>query len=263
MEVSYFFWLKKGVAFFTDPLLLFSVLAASCLLFFKLNQNISFSIKKKVGYVLFFGVWVACTPAFSHLIMAPLENKASEGYFTPGEMEADFILVLGCSHSESEDIPLSSRYAECSMRRVVHAVMLHGETGLPLSFSGGIMPGRNVSEADSNASLAIALGVKKQAVETIVGANDTASESVSVAARRPGARIVLVTTASHILRARRYFEDQGLIVIPSPTDYRNTISSPSFSFPGSYLPHWQGARRSAEAIYEYLGLISQSLGEGS
>jgi len=53
MEVSYFFWLKKGVAFFTDPLLLFSVLVASCLLFFKLNQNISFSIKKKLGYVHF------------------------------------------------------------------------------------------------------------------------------------------------------------------------------------------------------------------
>ena len=49
------------------------------------------------------------------------------------------IVSLACYHIESEGFRFGS--AECSLRRNVHAVLLHKETGIPLYFSGGKAPG--------------------------------------------------------------------------------------------------------------------------
>ena len=51
--------------------------------------------------------------------------------------------------------------------------------------------------------------------------HNTASEALAFARLLPaGATILLVTSAFHIPRARRLFEQQGLRVIPAPVDFR-------------------------------------------
>ena len=51
---------------------------------------------------------------------------------------------------------------------------------------------------------------------------NTADEAVSVSALiSPSKRIILVTSAYHMYRAKRLFEKQGFIVIPFKVDYKS------------------------------------------
>ena len=63
--------------------------------------------------------------------------------------------------------------------------------------------------------------------------------------------VLLVTDVNHMPRARADFIDQGLAVIPAPTEYY--ASTPLNYF--SWLPNAGSLRRSAIAVHEWLGMI--------
>ena len=66
-------------------------------------------------------------------------------------------------------------------------------------------------------------------------------------------RILLVTSATHLSRARYFFKQQGMVVIPAACDF---ITAPILSSKIAYwLPRMQALTDSYHAIYAYLGLI--------
>jgi uncharacterized SAM-binding protein YcdF (DUF218 family) len=258
MEPSAFFWFKKWVGICTDPL--------TTICFFALFTAVIFALLPKRLNVwryptfvsTFVLLWMLSTPAVSVLLMAPIEDAGRIGMFDSRTMEADAIAVLGCGHIESDYVPLSSHYQNCSMRRVVHAILLHRESGLPIIFSGGRMPGNRYSEAHYNRHLALKLGVYIENTFLSLGAIDTASESVLLAEIWKGKAVVLVTTASHMKRAMAYMIRAGITVHPSPTDHSVKVKSVNLFSIHAYLPRWSGLKRTGSAIYERLGLLSQA-----
>jgi uncharacterized SAM-binding protein YcdF (DUF218 family) len=64
-------------------------------------------------------------------------------------------------------------------------------------------------------------------------------------------RIVLVSDAVHMLRARPMFEHAGFEVIAAPTGFENRRTST----PIEWLPSAEGMRRSYLACHEWLGLL--------
>jgi uncharacterized SAM-binding protein YcdF (DUF218 family) len=257
MEPSTFFWFKKWVGVFTDPLTTICIFALVTAVIFALLPN-RFKVWRYPAFMCTFGVlWMLSTPAVSFLLMAPIEDAGRTGVFDFPVMEADVIVVLGCGHIESDYVPLSSRYQNCSMRRVVHAILLHRETGLPIVFSGGKMPGTRYSEAHFNRNLALQLGVYIENTVLSSGAIDTAGEAIVLAKTWKGKGIVLVTTASHMRRAMTYMTRAGMRVHPSPTDHSVKVRDLNFVSAYAYLPRWSGLKRTGSAVYERLGLLSQ------
>jgi uncharacterized SAM-binding protein YcdF (DUF218 family) len=69
------------------------------------------------------------------------------------------------------------------------------------------------------------------------------------------ARVLLVTSAFHIPRARAAFAAQGLAVVAAPTGFHG----PPFQDVGSLLPSATGLRDSSLACHEYLGRVWYAL----
>lgn len=247
---------KKAVAFFASPLIF--VTTAVLLL-----TVLSWCLRKRWYLRITLGalatLYVLSTPIFSVTLMLPLE-KSDSAVFQPEQVPPNMkgIVVLACRHVERDDFPLVSQYGECSLRRNAHGVLLHKKTQLPLYFTGGLAPGRAMSEGRFNQQFALAMGVRSWMTRAVVGGVDTKSEAEALkTVLPPSSSIVLVTTASHMKRARRYFEDAGFLVTPSPTDHKNHYREVDYLNPTAYLPNTRSLKRSELAIYEYLGLVSQ------
>jgi len=83
---------------------------------------------------------------------------------------------------------------------------------------------------------------------------NTADESVAVKELiSPSKRIILVTSAYHMYRARRLFEKQGLIVIPYRVDFKS-LTADSITFM-DYLPNGQSLAKTEMGIRELMGRL--------
>ena len=257
--MDYFYVFKKLVARFCDPLTLILVSTMVLVVVTSLKADwVSYRIHILGAAFIF--LWLASTPAISHLLLFPLEKEAQEDAFDPNENNADAILVLGCGHREVDALPLSSRYKECSLTRVVHAHLLHNETGLPVYFSGGVLIGNKHSEADYNHHLATLLGLKEDKGFVVADTSeDTSSEAHLLADVFSGKSIVLVTSAAHMARSKKYMEDAGVKVLASPTDHKITFMEINYRHINAYLPNKNALTQTNVALYEYLGMFSQRL----
>lgn len=248
-----FFTAKKIVALFTDPLRLTLLL---CVVWWILSSLPRLQRWRSHGlWVVLLGLWVLSTPAGSSLIAEPLEPILPSPLTRAGE--ADGILVLACVHYENHNLELPDRYGECALRRVLYGVMLHRKTGLPLIFSGGHMEGKQISEAESSKSLAIAMGASPKAILLSPQGQDTATETAAVAKQWKGQTLMIVTTATHMSRSVYLLEQAGTQAIPAPiarTVFPDNLEWTSIE---SYIPSSKNLERSSAAIYEWLGLISK------
>lgn len=257
MEYGFYFWLKKMVG----------MLIASPLTAWFIGTIVVLALfhkKTKKRYLVlgsFFILWFLAAPISSHFMLAPLErNQVGWVQFDKEKhKDPEGIIVLGCGHSENTDLPVSSRYQTCSLRRIVHGVLLHKETGLPLYFSGGKMPFKTISEAQNNAKLAMELGVSYEAINIVEGAMDTHSESFTLKEALGDRKAILVTSASHIRRAANYLKAAGVVVYASPTDHLIIEKKVDFLNPYAYLPTSKGLSRTKSAFYEWLGLAGQAI----
>ena len=82
-----------------------------------------------------------------------------------------------------------------------------------------------------------------------------ASPSLSMSAAAP--RILLVTSAFHMRRAKRLFEQQGLKVLPFPVDFqaRGRWAGPLWRDPTQWLPSARALDDSSRALRELIGRL--------
>ncbi|WP_437587302.1 YdcF family protein [Sorangium sp. So ce1000] len=161
----------------------------------------------------------AFTPA-----AAPLDRWMASA---PDAGQADAVVVLGA------DVDPDGRLPEDSLRRAVEAVALYREGRAPLVLMLGSRNGE-ASEAESRARLAQGLGVPASALLTEPRGLTTAVEaqrSAELLLPRGARRILLVTGAHRILRARRLFERAGFEVLAAPV----AEGSPASNIPGERL----------------------------
>jgi len=200
------------------------------------------------------------TTGGARLFVLPLEGMTAP-LPAPERAGAQAIVVLAAGRLEhapeydGRDIP-----DYVALARVRYAAHLQRRTGLPVLVTGsngksGLDPDpqdRAWSKADAMAAaLRDDFGVPVRWIEP--RARDTGENATYSAAmlRADGVtRILLVTDAMHMPRARAAFERTGLSVVSAPTMF---FSHESASL-GSWLPSAEGMRRSWYAIYELLGM---------
>ena len=184
---------------------------------------------------------------FSALLLLPLESAYSKVELT--NTPPKYIHVLGCGHTSNPNIPLSSEIGLVSLARLNEGVSLYkAHPNMKLIFSGygGNDP---ISNARKNAQMAIALGVDPADIILLESPQDTQEEAMASKKIIGDQPLILVTSASHMVRASALFRKAGINVIPAPTDFQIKKNDELLQFPSA-----DGLGRSEAAFHEYLGL---------
>lgn len=186
------------------------------------------------------------------LVVAPLE-KLNPPLVLSDAVGAQAIVVLGAGRIANapeyggEDVPSAP-----ALQRLRYAAKLYRETGLPILISGGMPDGAKISEAAiMGRTLREDFVVPVRWLEE--RSNNTAENARNAVALLQQAgirRILLVTDAMHMQRARLAFLHTGLTVVAAPTVFhsaeRRTITD--------WFPRSKWLQYSDYAAHEWLGL---------
>lgn len=214
------------------------------------------NIKRSKIWIIGSIIWISilCYSPFSALLLLPLESTYSKVELT--STPPKYIHVLGCGHTSNPRLPLSSEIGLVSLARLTEGVFIYkAHPNMKLIFSGygGDDP---VSNARKNSQMAIALGVDPADIILLESPKDTQEEATEAKKIVKNQSLILVTSASHMVRASALFRKAGIEVIPAPTDFQVKGNDTLWQFPSA-----NGLERSEAAFHEYLGLAWEKLKE--
>jgi uncharacterized SAM-binding protein YcdF (DUF218 family) len=197
------------------------------------------------------------TEAGADLLAGPLEHQyALEANKLSADdiHRVDVIVILGGGRGRSSAGPgPMDQVGPQTLMRLRTGAQLHRQTRLPMLVSGGAPDGAGDSEAVLMArSLREDFGVAPRWVEDrAANTAENALFSSHLLRKHQRKRVLLVTDALHMPRARMAFERAGLDVVPAPASF---ISGKPFGL-ASFIPTAQALRNSHYALHEWLGLI--------
>jgi len=238
------FFVKKFISSFLMPFPIFLILAGIGFYFWQRGNT-----RRAKQFFLSSILWISLLsyPPFSALLLFPLENTYSKIQVT--NTLPKYIHVLGYGHISNPKIPLSSEISLVSLARLNEGVVLYKHlANMKLIFSGNAVDDP-VSNARKNSQLAIALGVNPSDIILLESPKDTQEEAIASKKIVGDQPLILVTSASHMVRASALFRKAGIHVIPAPTDFQIKGSDILLQFPSA-----SGLERSEAAFHEYLGL---------
>ena len=197
---------------------------------------------------------LAATPLTSGLLVAAVEG----GRVRP-EMadvpQADAIVVLSGGYRPAPGISGASEFDDFD--RFLGGFDLWKAGKAPsLVFTGGWSPSDSDRRTvgDVLRERAVAAGVPPEAIAVAGRATNTSEEAAGVASflaahPAPPARVILVTSASHMTRAAALFREAGLRVVEFPVDFRRPLRVTARSF----VPSGSGLHETDLALHEIYG----------
>lgn len=239
------FALKKIISLFLMPFPIFLLLLGIGVYFWQKGNN---KIAKRMFFVAVIWISLLSYPPFSCMLLKPLESA-----YTKIDLNSPlpkYIHVLGSGHTSNRNLPLSSEIESTSLIRVTEGVSIYkSHPNMKLIFSGygGDDP---ISNARMNRNMAIVLGVDPNDIILLEAPKDTREEAIAAKKIVGNEPLILVTSASHMLRASSLFRKNGVRVIEAPTDFQVKKTDSLWQFPSS-----EGLSRSESAFHEYIGLV--------
>jgi len=194
-------------------------------------------------------------PPLANLLLYSYENSYPALQTAPKNIQ--YIYVLGNGHHTDNTQPITSQVNEVSSVRLNEAIRLYRQldeqpTIIVSGYSGLYDP---TSSAVMQERLALSLGVKKEKLHLEPLAKDTQEEAQAAKKYIGTVPFILVTSASHMKRAMRFFKHEGLTPIPAPTNHLAQIIHPHY-----FTFFDQGAVHKTHILwYELVGLMWQKL----
>jgi uncharacterized SAM-binding protein YcdF (DUF218 family) len=188
-------------------------------------------------------------------LLKPLESKYAALLAWPEDRDIVAVVVLGGGWRPNQPWSITGRLSESSGLRLMEGIRLWQQRpDVPLLVSGNGADSETTM-AYGYAEAAESLGVPAERIVKLVSPKNTAEEAKAVQALLGrGAQVLLVTSASHMPRAMRYFELEGLAPVAAPTHYLSTqIEGFGLAY---WVPSAQELRKTERAIYEVLGLLA-------
>lgn len=203
-------------------------------------------------------IWISGTPLVADVLLGALEGGA-ERQPAATAPAADAIVVLSAGRVTAPGPARISEWGDPD--RFFGGVELFEAGKAPLLvFTGGWVPWApdDVPEGQILRQHAVRLGVPADRILVTGSVVNTAAEATAVAQllrerQMAHARVLLVTSAFHMARARALFESAGLVVSPFPVDFvagageRRTVLD--------ILPNAGSLGRSSVAIRELYGRL--------
>jgi len=192
-------------------------------------------------------------PLFSGFLLRTLQSEPALVLDELDDGVAEVIVCLGGDQNPYAEEYDRSTVGHLTLERLRFAARLNRRTSLPILVSGGHLKrgDRSLARMMEDA-LRTDFGVEPRWLEER-SSNTLANASRTAALLREAgkSRILLVTHAWHMPRARASFEAQGLEVVPAPLGFRLRPLPDA----GDFVPSAKGLRESTYALYEWLGRI--------
>ena len=181
--------------------------------------------KKKIIYVALGVLYIILTPIFSNNFFKIVEGSEHNEYRKSISVidSTDAIVVLSGMLEINEVGDSTYIEWEDPDRFLGGLALFKAGNAQKLVFTGGKMPWDKAKKTEGEVlkEYAISNGIPSEKIFVSKDVENTADESVAVKELiSPSKRIILVTSAYHMFRAKRLFEKQGLIVIPYKVDYK-------------------------------------------
>jgi uncharacterized SAM-binding protein YcdF (DUF218 family) len=186
------------------------------------------------------------------LILKPLERPYPP--LKEDKISADAVVVLGGGSVDLEWLGAGPVPNAETLYRLVTGVELAKKLRIPLvlSMGNGEPFSTKVNDADTMAKAAYAMGIQKNQLIVENTSRDTLENSREVRKLVKGNRIILSTSAYHMIRARAMFAKRGFTVTPAPSYY---LAQTRKLTPISFIPRAADLARSATGIAEWMSLV--------
>lgn len=192
---------------------------------------------------------------FANAFLYEYENVYPTLHHAPQNIQ--FIYVLGSGHHTDTAQPITSQNSEVSSVRLNEAIRLYYllEEKPMIIVSGYSGLHDPTSGAQMQKELALALGVKEDKLHLEPTPKDTQDEAEAAKKYIGNKPFILVSSASHLKRAIKFFNHSGLNPIPAPTNHLAQIIHPRYAdfFDINAL------RKTDMAWHEMLGLLWQKI----
>jgi uncharacterized SAM-binding protein YcdF (DUF218 family) len=246
------FILKKAVSMFLMPLPIGVLLIIFALILLHRNK-----IKRAKFMLVLSTIWLflfSYSPV-SNLLLHSIESNHPTLHSAPENTK--YIYVLGGGHHTDESLPITSQVVETSVVRLNEGIRLYLQLNrnakIILSGYHGLYD--TTEHALMQQKLAISLGVDKEDIILHLGTRDTQEEAEAGKKLLADETFILVTSASHMTRAVKFFKNEGLDPIPAPTNHLASIQHLNYTdFFSS-----EALTKSRIVFHEILGLLWQKL----
>lgn len=248
MDVSFGFMLKKALGLAFMPLTICLLFFATGLVYILVRRSREAVAPFVIGAVVLYAFSLNSVAGY---LIRPLE--AAYPPLNPAEVRAagktvKWIVVLGHGHWTMPDIPAAAMLSESALFRLVEGLRAaQAFPGAILVLSGGRYRDEQ-SAAQAMAAAAVGLGFDPARIMLSDQALDTHDEAVYLRDMIGDDPFVLVTSAAHMTRAVKLFQQQGLAPLPAPAHYRHKHE------PERFVPDPGNIQTCHMAIHEYLGL---------
>lgn len=189
-------------------------------------------------------------------LIGTLESRYQPLEDVGGADPLEAIVVLGGGWEPDAARPASVRLSDSSALRLMEGVRLWRQNpSLTLVVTGRSRNPDEASIASGYAQAAESLGVPEDRIVRLDRPTDTGQEALAVAEwLGEDAKVVLVTSASHMPRSMKHFERAGLRPLAAPTQFAaGRDRSGSFRY---WVPAAHHLEKSERAIYELFGQIA-------
>tara|TARA_A200000159_G_scaffold104857_2_gene97515 strand:+ start:1160 stop:1912 length:753 start_codon:yes stop_codon:yes gene_type:complete len=194
-------------------------------------------------------------PYSADLLLYSLERnaKAKSVQFID-RRSPDYILVLACYYNTEGNVPEVSRWSNCSLQRLVQTAILYRQTKSKIIITGGhFLENEYVNYSQKAKAFLISLGVPKDEIITTNKGTNTHEEIMSASQYVNDKYLIVVTTATHVLRVSNELNKITKKVAFFPVDYHSAGElTPYLS-----MPSITALEASRSAFYEHLALVKQ------
>jgi uncharacterized SAM-binding protein YcdF (DUF218 family) len=211
--------------------------------------------KKKLIYIAIGVLYVISTPIFSNNIFKLIEGSEYRKPISAIE-SADAIVVLSGMLGINE--VGDSTYVEWGDpdRFFGGLALFKAGKANKLIFTGGKMPWNKAKKTEGEVlkEYAISNGIPSEKLFVTKDVENTADEAVAVKELiSPSKRIILVTSAFHMYRAKRLFEKEGFEVIAYKVDYKAAENSTITVM--DFLPSAENLAMTESGMREIIGRL--------
>ena len=211
--------------------------------------------KKKFIYIAIGVLYIISTPIFSNNFLKLVEGNEYRKPISAID-SADAIVVLS-GMLEINEVGDSTYLEWGDPDRFFGGIALFkAGKAQKLVFTGGKMPWDKAKKTEGEVlkDYAISNGIPSEKIFVTKDVENTADEAVAVKELiGTSKRIILVTSAYHMYRAKRLFEKQGFIVIPYKVDFK--VAGNSIVNILDFLPSADNLQLTETGVREILGRL--------
>ena len=246
------FALKKIIGTWLMPLpLLLTVFILAALLY-------KFTRFERTAQILLFSSFITLLLLSLDPVATRLAATLESQYPSYQQQSVDYIHVLGNGHTTVDSLPITSQLTPAALARTTEGVRIYKLNPTAKLIFSGYSGGDINSNAKMNARLAVALGVPESAIILLENPKDTIEEAIENKKITKNKSLVLVTSATHMPRAMKIFQQQGLFPIPAPTAHVSKSTNDTQPL-HHYFPRAKYLAISSMVVHEWLGLAWLSL----